>query len=157
MLFRSEKPALSGDAKVKNLASRIDQETGRTSVAVASAPRTPLHATPRRSVRGKAWRWRLSAAALLLCLCQSVRAGGEEPSEPLHDGLVVGISDQPPFCMRDEHGAWCGITFDLWKHIAGKLNLAYTLAESDLAGMVKGLDDRTYDLDRKSTRLNSSH
>ena len=97
--------------------------------------------------RGNAPHWLTCAAVLMSWSCDAMHVMGQDAPQPRHEQLVVGISEQPPFCMRDEQGEWCGITVDLWKHIAGKLNLAYRLEESDLAGMVKGLDDRTYDVE----------
>lgn len=80
-------------------------------------------------------------------VCLGLAVAADEPVLRGDGKLVVGISDQPPFCMRDASGAWCGITVDLWKHVAERLGLDYELRESDLAGMVRGLDERTYDLE----------
>lgn len=117
------------------LADRVGQEPGLA---------TPRPASGERANRVGVPRWAACAAALLCGLCRGVDA---EDATPGPQELIVGVSDQPPFCMRDEQGEWCGITFDLWKHIAATLKLSYRLEESDLAGMVKGLDERTYDLE----------
>lgn len=90
---------------------------------------------------------RLIALAMVPWMCLALAAAGQDTA-PREDGkLIVGISDQPPFCMRDSSGAWCGITVDLWKHVADRLGFDYEFQESDLAGMVRGLDERTYDLE----------
>ena len=89
----------------------------------------------------------LIVAAAMLCIGSQARVAAQEASPPPPRTLVVGISDQPPFCMRNEEGEWCGIAFDLWRHVAKKLDLSFELRESDLAGMVKGLDERVYDLE----------
>jgi len=94
---------------------------------------------------------------LVTLLTQNAPALGQEsagtkltssaPGDPSQRVLIIGISEQPPFCIHDGHGNWSGITVDLWRQIAEKLKLRYELRPTDLAGIVKGMDDRTYDLE----------
>lgn len=69
------------------------------------------------------------------------------PPELAQKTLVVAISEQPPFSLKDDEGKWVGIAVELWERIAKKLNLKYEYRVTDLVGAVKGLDDHTFDLE----------
>jgi polar amino acid transport system substrate-binding protein len=70
------------------------------------------------------------------------QAGGQERVDRQ---LIIGTRHVPPFAIRSEDGSWKGISIDLWREIAGELDLAYEFRETDLRGMVGGLQDGTYD------------
>jgi len=59
--------------------------------------------------------------------------------------LIIGTRHVPPFAIHTEDGSWKGISIDLWREIASELDLTYELRETDLKGMVGGLQDGTYD------------
>ena len=61
--------------------------------------------------------------------------------------LVVAVSEQPPFSMKDDDGKWVGIAVELWERIASKLKLKYEYRTTDLVGAVKGMDDRSFDVE----------
>lgn len=60
--------------------------------------------------------------------------------------LVVASREVPPFVIRDPDGALSGIAIELWRGIARELNLEFELSDSDLAGMLEGLADGSFDL-----------
>lgn len=77
------------------------------------------------------------AAALLFC---AVRAPAQASSpEAAERVLVIGTKDAPPFAMRDDNGAWTGLSIELWKHIAEQLHLNYRFQETTLEGLVNGI------------------
>ena len=47
--------------------------------------------------------------------------------------------------MKTPSGEWEGISIDLWRRIAGELNLKYHFKEVDLPGMIKGPADGSLD------------
>ena len=55
--------------------------------------------------------------------------------------LVIGTREVPPFVVRNEDGSLSGIAIDLWRDIASDLGLAYEFRETDLDGMLVGLND----------------
>jgi ABC-type amino acid transport substrate-binding protein len=59
--------------------------------------------------------------------------------------LVIGTREVPPFVIRNEDGSLSGIAIDLWRDIASELGLAYEFRETDLAGMLDGLQDGSLD------------
>lgn len=52
--------------------------------------------------------------------------------------IVIGTRVVPPFAFKDNSGQWQGISIDLWRDIAGRLQLKYRIEE---AGTVKDLID----------------
>ncbi len=59
--------------------------------------------------------------------------------------LVIATKEAPPFSMRNDDGEWEGMSIELWRHIASELNYECEYHETDIAGMVQGLQDGTYD------------
>jgi ABC-type amino acid transport substrate-binding protein len=49
--------------------------------------------------------------------------------------------------MRNpETGAWSGLSIDLWRDVAADLGLTYELVETDLEGLLNGVEDGSLDL-----------
>ena len=48
--------------------------------------------------------------------------------------LIVGTKEVPPFAMKNREGTWTGVSIDLWRQIAGELNLPFEFRERDLKG-----------------------
>jgi len=65
--------------------------------------------------------------------------------EQLKRKLVVGVMTGPPWSMKDDDGAWTGITVDLWREIAEFLKLTYEFKEYDLEGVLKAVETGTVD------------
>ena len=60
--------------------------------------------------------------------------------------LVVGIKAAPPFAYKLEDGTWSGLSVDLWKRIAERLDLTYRWVEvptvqDQIAGVASGAFD----------------
>jgi len=45
--------------------------------------------------------------------------------------LIVGTRVAPPFAMKNQDGAWEGISIDLWRHVAERLHLRYRIEERE--------------------------
>ncbi len=56
--------------------------------------------------------------------------GAAQPGVPQPDReIVVATRVAPPFAMKDQDGAWEGISIDLWRHVAERLHLQYRIEE----------------------------
>ena len=60
--------------------------------------------------------------------------------------LVVGTKEVPPFAMKNKEGTWTGISIELWRQIAGELNLPFEFRERDLMGLLDGVADGSLDV-----------
>ncbi len=75
---------------------------------------------------------------------QDVEAGEKEKVLP---ALRVGTKEAPPFAMRGEEGAWTGLSIELWKLIARKLNRDYTFVGFDsIDDLLKACENGDVDL-----------
>ncbi|MDX1799480.1 MAG: transporter substrate-binding domain-containing protein [Marinobacter sp.] len=59
--------------------------------------------------------------------------------------LVVGTKVAPPFVMKQDNGDYTGISIELWKQAAKELGLKYRFQETDLKGLIDGLQDGSLD------------
>lgn len=63
-----------------------------------------------------------------------------------HTGrYIVGIKQVPPFVIKNPDGSWTGISVELWRQIATEAHITYEFHETDLAGLISGLQDSTLD------------
>jgi ABC-type amino acid transport substrate-binding protein len=60
--------------------------------------------------------------------------------------LIVGTKEVPPFAMKNKEGTWTGISIELWRQIAGELNLPFEFRERDLKGLFDGVADGSLDV-----------
>ncbi len=60
--------------------------------------------------------------------------------------LIVGTKEVPPFAMKNSDGTWTGVSIDLWRQIAGELNLPFEFQERDLQGLLDGVADGSLDI-----------
>jgi ABC-type amino acid transport substrate-binding protein len=61
--------------------------------------------------------------------------------------LVVGTKVAPPFAMKESDGNWAGISIDLWRQIAEKLDLKFRLVEeTSVQSLIEGTAHGNYDL-----------
>src|SRR5690348_18285513 len=51
------------------------------------------------------------------------------------DKLVVGTVAVPPFIIKNDDGSWGGISMDLWKEVARRLDLKYEIREMQAADL----------------------
>lgn len=54
--------------------------------------------------------------------------------------LKVGTKQSPPFAIKNADGTWTGISIELWKHLAHKLDLEYEFQELTLDEMLLKLE-----------------
>ncbi len=59
--------------------------------------------------------------------------------------LVVGTKEVAPFAMKRPDGSWGGVSIELWKATAEDLGLKYKFHETDLEGLLDGLEDGSLD------------
>ncbi len=60
--------------------------------------------------------------------------------------LLVGTKVAPPFAMKDKQGNWEGISIDLWKLIANRLDIKYEFLEFDLKTLLKNVEKKDIDI-----------
>ena len=69
-------------------------------------------------------------------------ADSQEPAPvptPARTHLVVGLTQSPPFCIRDEDGSWSGISVELWQWIAADLGIDTEFRETTVTGLFDDL------------------
>ena len=82
---------------------------------------------------------------LTLSLCYSETPSEEAlprpfPTPPLPTKiLAVGVTNDPPFNIRNSDGSWTGISVELWQELARELGLKYEFRETGLIGRFRGL------------------
>lgn len=76
---------------------------------------------------------------LLLSLPGFAQLGATEP-------LIIGTKVAPPFVIKNEDGKFSGISIELWQGIADEMGLQYEFRETDLPGLISGLQDGTLDV-----------
>ena len=59
--------------------------------------------------------------------------------------LIVGTKESPPFSMKSGSGEWEGISIELWRQIAGELNISFDFQELDLKGLLDGVGNGSLD------------
>ncbi len=59
--------------------------------------------------------------------------------------LVIGTKVAPPFVIKTDKGGFEGISIDLWRRVAADLGLDFEFRETDLDGLISGLEDGTLD------------
>jgi len=83
---------------------------------------------------------------LVLPLASSAAAQTADPTaaQPV---LRVGTKEAPPFAMKNpQSGEWSGLSIELWRQVAADLGLSYELVETDLGGLLAGVEDGSLDL-----------
>ena len=62
------------------------------------------------------------------------------------DPLKIGTREAPPFAMKDGNGEWTGLSIDLWKETARRMNLDYQFQEMTTPeSLVDGVRDGDLD------------
>jgi ABC-type amino acid transport substrate-binding protein len=83
---------------------------------------------------------------LALFLAVAITKAGAETLSPSDKTLIVGTKEAPPFAMKRSDGTWTGISIELWRQLAAKLNLSYEFREVDLKGLLDGVADGSLDV-----------
>lgn len=87
----------------------------------------------------------LHSIIVLLVICYSSNAL-PPTAKSEYQSVKVGTKSAEPFAIKNSDGTWSGISIDLWKEIAGELNLSYELIETDQNGLLEGLKNGQFDL-----------
>jgi polar amino acid transport system substrate-binding protein len=90
------------------------------------------------------------AAAMVLAGSVSSGALAQSPPGQAQPGadreLVIGTKEAAPFAFKSPRGSWRGISIDLWRHIAERLNLNYRFAEAaSIDDLIDGTASGRYD------------
>ena len=64
---------------------------------------------------------------------------------PVHDPMIIGTKEAPPFAMKGPDGKWTGISIELWQDLATELKLDYQFKEMDLDHLLSGVTNGTID------------
>ena len=84
---------------------------------------------------------RLIMAGLFLWIAPGALAQPEPGDE-----LTVGVKTAPPFVIKDADGKYSGLSIALWRKAAEREGIAYRFVETDLDGLVSGLQDGSLDV-----------
>lgn len=77
-----------------------------------------------------------------LALVANLAVPALQAAEP----LVIGTRESPPFAMKDAAGQWTGLSIDLWRETADRLDLDYTFREMGTPeSLVDGVANGTLD------------
>ncbi|MGE5412804.1 MAG: transporter substrate-binding domain-containing protein, partial [Syntrophomonadaceae bacterium] len=87
-------------------------------------------------------RLRTALATVLLAVAATAAAAPPEPAGLANRTWRVGIFEAPPYTWRGEDGEWRGLLVEVWKHVAGELNLSYRFGEANADTI---LDDLAHD------------
>ena len=87
--------------------------------------------------------------ALVLAGAHALAAGPDAPTPAQPDGaarsLVVALAESPPFVIKENDGTWSGLSVDLWRDVAARLDLTWEPREVALDQVGPFLRDRTVD------------
>lgn len=82
----------------------------------------------------------------MLVLLATGSGWATETPQPAKDKLIIGTREAPPFAMKDDHGEWSGIAIDLWREVAGQLEISYELREmGEPETLISGVADGSLD------------
>jgi polar amino acid transport system substrate-binding protein len=85
-------------------------------------------------------------SVLLLCLAAlpwsagAAEAAGATGATPVRQPLRVGISEVPPFVIREADGSWQGISIDLWSDVASALGYEFELVPMPFKDLLSSLE-----------------
>jgi ABC-type amino acid transport substrate-binding protein len=88
---------------------------------------------------------------LALLIVAPASTSAQQAAEPENHAvareLVVGTKEAPPFAMKDEQGNWSGISIDLWRRVADKLNLQYRFVDVvSVSSLLENLESGNFDI-----------
>ena len=72
-----------------------------------------------------------------------LNASAAESGDPV---LRVGITEVPPFVIKEPDGSWRGISIDLWSTVAGKAGYRYELLPMPFERLLPSLEDGQLDV-----------
>lgn len=83
-------------------------------------------------------------SVVLLSLLTSVAVAQSVPYDTTRT-YVIGTKSAPPFVFQQADGRWTGLSIELWQDIAADLGVRYRWQETDLAGLLDGVQADTLD------------
>lgn len=60
--------------------------------------------------------------------------------------LVVATKEAPPFVMKNDAGEWTGLSIELWRSVAERLDVEYELREMSIPEMLDTLEEGSVDV-----------
>ncbi len=61
--------------------------------------------------------------------------------------LIIGVKSAPPFAMQTSTGKWEGVSIDLWKDVAKKLDINYSFKEyKTLSSLINSVKNENVDI-----------
>lgn len=92
---------------------------------------------------------RIGKSVVIAVLCYLI--ANSSPSQAIaadstRQVLKIATKQIAPFAMKDSSGNWRGISIEFWKEIASDLKLEYEFKETDLKGILNGVQDGQYDV-----------
>ena len=95
-------------------------------------------------------RIRCQLSALFCCLLFALPSVAQNRPEQT---LTVGTKVAEPFVIKHDDGTYSGITIELWRAIADDLKLNFEFEETDIEGLLDGLDEGRFDLTASALTL----
>jgi ABC-type amino acid transport substrate-binding protein len=92
---------------------------------------------------------RIYILALVACLA-APQLGMAQSSDQV---LTVGVKVAPPFVIKQPDGSYAGLSINLWQRTAEKLGRDYRFQETDLNGLLAGLQDGSLDVSVAATTV----
>lgn len=82
----------------------------------------------------------LSGAADLMAQTSGQAASGPERK------LIVGVTNDPPYIIKEKNGEWTGLNVEIWKNISRDLKLDYEFKELSFKELIDALKEGTIDI-----------
>jgi len=86
-----------------------------------------------------------SSSKFLLCLFFVFFLPEKTVHAALSEQMQVGIRISPPFVIREPDGSLSGLSIELWRHIAGELDLSYQFKEMSLPELLEAVKSKRID------------
>lgn len=88
---------------------------------------------------------RLTLILIFIVLTSPLRAENTAIQDPLPDEeVLIGTRVAPPFVIEEADGNYSGITVYLLDEIADRLGFSYRFEETDIQGMLEGVEENRY-------------
>ena len=94
---------------------------------------------------------RLLTLGLLFCTLWSATVMAQNNSAE----MVIATKEAPPFVMKNAEGEFEGISIYLFEQVAEELDITYRYEETDLNGMLEGLQEGKYDASIAAITVNA--
>lgn len=78
---------------------------------------------------------------ILYCFAQTVGTGNTRAER-----LIVGVTQDPPYLIKEKDGEWIGLNMSIWKAAAHELKIEYDLKEMDFDELLTALQNRSIDI-----------